>query len=134
MIFYWSVVLINMIGKIRPFSVVRQTPVHNMSGYHEGVGKAAGSRPRSTSTRSNVGGEDRYPARDIRYEEGQGTHTAKTGSQRPSHVPKYTCSMCQDLCCGLARELVSTAFGLGKSNLSRWVSLIISTFKFNFVF
>ena len=105
-----------------------------MSGLYGDGGKAAGCRPRSTSTRSSGGGEDRYPARDIRYEEGQGTHTAKTGGQRPSHVPKYTCSTCQDLCCGLARELVSTAFGLGKSNLSRWVSLIITTFKFNYVF
>ena len=92
-----------------------------MSGLYAGVGKAAGCRPRSTSARSSGEGEDRYPARDIRYGEGQGTHTAKTG-QRPSHVPKYTCSTCQDLCCGLARELVTMAFGLGKSSLSRWVS------------
>ena len=122
-----------MIGEIRSFSVVHQSSSHNMSGFNEGAGKAAGSRPRSTSTRSNVGGEDRYPARDIRYEEGQGTHTSRTGSQRPSHVPKYTCSTCQDLCCGLARELVSTAFGLGKSNLSRWVSLINAIFRIKYL-
>ena len=105
-----------------------------MSGLYGDGGKAASCRPRSTSTMSTGGGEDRYPARDIRYEEGQGTHTAKTGGQRPSHVPKYTCSTCQDLCCGLARELVSTAFGLGKSNLSRWVSLIIAIFRINYFF
>ena len=49
-------------------------------------------------------------------------------------MPRYTCGTCQDLCCGLARELVSTAFGLGKSNLSRWVSVIISIFKVNCIF
>ena len=106
-----------------------------MSGFHEGVGKAGGSRPRSTSTRSNGGGEDRYPARDIRFEvEGQGTRSDRTSSQRPRHVPRYNCGTCHDLCCGLARELVSTAFGLGKSSLSRWVSAIITIFKFNCIF
>ena len=93
-----------------------------MPGLYVDGGKAVGCRPRSTSNRSSGDGEDRYPARDIRYEEGQGTHTAKTGGQRPCHVPKYTCSTCQDLCCGLARELVTKAFGLGKSSLSRRVS------------
>ena len=115
-----------MIGKIRSFSVVYQSSSHNMSGFTEGAGKAAGSRPRSTSTRSNVGGEDRYPARDIRYEvEGQGTHTDRPGSQRPRHVPRYTCGTCHDLCCSLAQELVTTAFGLGRITMSKWVSEVV---------
>ena len=93
-----------------------------MPGLYVDGGKAVGCRPRSTSNRSSGDGEDHYLARDIRYEEGKGTHISKTDSQRPSHVPKYTCSTCQDLCCGLARELVTLAFGLGKSSLSRRVS------------
>ena len=43
-------------------------------------------------------------------------------------MPRYTCGTCHDLCCGLARELVTTAFGLGRSSLSRWVSKVISIF------
>ena len=96
-----------------------------MPGLYADRGKAVGCRPRFTSNRSNGDGEDCYPARDIRYEEGQGTHVAKPNGQRPS---KYTCSTCQDLCCGLARELVTKAFGLGKSSLSRRVSSVIVTY------
>ena len=93
-----------------------------MSGLYGAGGKAASCGPRSTTSRSSGDGEECYPARDIRYEEGQGTNVAKPNGQRPCHVPKYTRSTCQDLCCGLARELVTKAFGLGKSSLSRRVS------------
>ena len=129
---YWSVVFVNVNGKIRSFSVVRQSSSGRitMSGFREGVGKAIGTRPRSDSSRSNGGGnEDHYPARDIRYEmEGSGSRTERSSSQRPRHVPRYTCGTCHDLCCGLARELVTTAFGLGRSSLSRWVSKVTSIF------
>ena len=126
-------ILINVKGIIRSFSVVRQTSSGRitMSGSYEG-GKATGTRPRFVSSRSNGGVEydDRYPARDVRLYgmEGSGTRTERSGSQRPRHVPRYTCGTCHDLCCGLARELVTTAFGLGRSSLSRWVSKVISIF------
>ena len=126
-------VLINVKGIIRSFSVVRQTSSSRiiMSGSSEG-GKATGTRPRVVSTRSNGGveDEDNYPARDVRLYgmEGSGTRTERSSSQRPRHVPRYTCGTCHDLCCGLARELVTTAFGLGRSSLSRWVSEVISIF------
>ena len=99
---------------------------HNMSGFYEGVGKGTSSRQRSRTSRSNGGGDDRYPARDIRYEvEGQGSRSERSSSQRPRHVPRYTCGTCHDLCCGLARELITTAFGLGKIKMSRWVSEVV---------
>ena len=102
-----------------------------MSGCYKG-GKATGARRRTVSTGENEGRGDEivYPARDIRSEgyQGPGRRLERSGSQRPRHVPRYTCGTCQDLCCGLARELVSTAFGLGRSSLSRWVSAIISIF------
>ena len=122
-----------MKGIIRSFSVVRHTSTSHitMSASSEG-GKATGTRPRIVSTRSNGGLEekDNYLARDVRLYrmEGSGARTEKSGSQRPRHVPRYTCGTCHDLCCGLARELVTTAFGLGRSSLSRWVSEVISFF------
>ena len=87
-----------------------------MPGLYADRGKAVGCRPRSTSNRSSGDGEDCYPARDIRYEEGQGTHVAKPNGQRPN---KYTCPTCE-----LARELVTKAFSLGKSSLSCRVSSV----------
>ena len=89
-----------------------------MPGLYADRGKAVGCRPRVTSKRSSGDGEDCFPARDIR--EGQGTHVAKPNGQRPT---KFTCSTC-----GLARELVTKAFGLGKSSLSCRVSSVIVTY------
>ena len=102
-----------------------------MSGVSKG-GKATGARPKTVSTGGNEGREDEinYPARDIRRDgiEGSGIRMERSGSQRPRHVPRYTCGTCHDLCCGLARELVTTAFGLGRISMSRWVSEVISIF------
>ena len=89
-----------------------------MPGLYADRGKAVGCRPRVTSNRSSGDGEDCFPARDIR--EGQGSHIAKPNGQRPT---KFTCSTC-----GLARELVTKAFGLGKSSLSCRVSSVIVTY------
>ena len=92
-------------------------------------GKATGARPRTVSTEGSEGREDEivYPARDICSEgyDGPGRRMERSGSQRPRHVPRYTCGTCHDLCCGLARELVTTAFGLGRINMSRWVSEVV---------
>ena len=126
-------VLINVKGIIRSFSVVRHTSSSHitMSGASEG-GKATGTRPWIVSTRSNgcLEEKDNYPAKDVRLYrmEGSGIWMERSGSQRPRHVPRYTCGTCHDLCCGLARELVTTAFGLGRSSLSRWISKVISIF------
>ena len=136
---YWSDVLINVEGNIRSFSVVRHNSSSSitMSGA-KGGGKATGTRPRIVTTRSNEGREDNvnYPARDIRLDEveGTGTRVERSGSQRPRHVPRYTCGTCHDLCCGLARELVTTAFGLGRTSMSRWVSEVVPIFEVNFTF
>ena len=89
-----------------------------MPGLYADRGKAVGCRPRITSNRSSGDGEDCFPARDIR--EGQGTLVAKPNGQRPN---KYTCPTC-----GLARELVTKAFGLGKSSLSCRVSSVNVTY------
>ena len=67
-------------------------------------------------------------ARDIREteqgEKGLGRRQEKSSVQQK---PKksFTCVTCQDLCCGLARELVTEAFGLGKVTMSRKVILIV---------
>ena len=99
-----------------------------MSGVSKG-GKATGARPKTVSTGGNEGREDEiiYPARDIRRDgiEGPGIRMERSSSQRSRHVPRYTCGTCHDLCCGLARELVTTAFGLGRISMSRWVSEVI---------
>ena len=56
-------------------------------------------------------------AQDIRETE-QGEQGAGRRREKPAGQPRprksFTCSTCEDLCCGLARELVSEAFELGK--------------------
>ena len=92
-------------------------------------GKATGARSRDVPTVVGDGGEDGiiFPARDIRRDgvEGPRVRMERNGSQRSRHVPRYTCGTCQDLCCGLARELVTAAFSLGRIEMSRWVSEVI---------
>ena len=83
-----------------------------MPGLYADKGKGGGCKPRITTNRSSGGGEDCFPARDIR--EGQGTLVAKPNGPRPN---KYICPTCD-----LARELVTKAFSLGKSSLSCVVS------------
>ena len=70
-------------------------------------------------------------AQDIRETERgeQGTgrrHEKPTNQQKPKK--SFNCATCQDLCCGLARELVTAAFGLGKVTMSRRVIMIVSVF------
>ena len=89
-----------------------------MPGLYADKGKGGGCKPRNTSNRCSGGGEDTFASRDIR--EGQGTLVAKPNGQRPN---KYTCPTC-----GLARELVTKAFGLGKSSLSCRVSSVNVTY------
>ena len=100
-----------------------------MSGISKG-GKATGARRRTVSSGEHGDREDEvvYPARDIRSEgyQGPGRRLERSVSQRPRHVPRYTCGTCHDLCCGLARELVTAAFGLGRITMSRWVSEVVS--------
>ena len=86
-----------------------------MPQFYADRGKGGGFRPRVTTSRCSNGGEDTFPARDIR--EGQGTLVAKPNGPRPN---KYICPTCD-----LARELVTKAFSLGKSRLSCKVSLIV---------
>ena len=98
-----------------------------MSGCYKG-GKATGARRRTVSTGENEGRGDEivYPARDIRSEgyQGPGRRLERSGSQRPRK--SYTCGTCHDLCCGLARELVTAAFGLGRITMSRKVSEVVA--------
>ena len=83
-----------------------------MPGLYADRGKGGGCKPRITTSRCSGGGEDTFPARDIR--QGQGTLVAKPNGPRPN---KYICPTCD-----LARDLVSKAFSLGKSSLSCVVS------------
>ena len=93
-----------------------------MSGISKG-GKATGARPTTVSTLGSEGRENEiiYPTMDIRCEryEGLGRQMERSGSQRSRYVPSYTCGKCHDLLCGLARDIVMTAFGLGRINMYR---------------
>ena len=53
----------------------------------------------------------RWLAQDIR-ETGHKRREKPAGQPRPRK--SFTCTTCEDLCCGLARELVSEAFELGE--------------------
>ena len=70
------------------------------------------------------GDEVTWLARDVR-ETGRGEQGA--GRQPSGARPKkrYSCATCHDLCCGLARELVATAFGLGKVTMSPKVIIVV---------
>ena len=68
-------------------------------------------------------------ARDVRLtgRGGQGTG----GCMKPDGAkPKrwYSCATCHDNCCGLARELVATAFKLGKVTMSPKVMMVVICF------
>ena len=99
-----------------------------MSGCQSKGGKATGARRKTVSTGESGGrGEETvFPARDIRCEgyQGSGRRLERSGSQRPRK--SYTCGTCHDLCCGLARELVTAAFGLGRITMSRKVSEVVA--------
>ena len=83
-----------------------------MPQFYADRGKGGGFKPRVTSNRCSNGGEETFPARDIR--QGQGTLVTKPTGARPKE------SICPT--CNLARDLVSKAFHLGKSSLSSAVS------------
>ena len=89
-----------------------------MPQFYADRGKGGGFKPRAATNRCINGGEETFPARDIR--QGQGTLVTKPTGARPKESSCPTCS--------LARDLVSKAFHLGKSSLSSAVSSV------NFVF
>ena len=67
-----------------------------------------------------------WPARDIRStgRGGQGLgQVNKHGVAKPRR--KFSCSNCQDNCCGLARELVRVAFKMGRVTMSPKVMIFI---------
>ena len=100
-----------------------------MSGYRGKRGKVIGEGRGAGSGGAGEGHEApiNWLARDIREtdqgEQGSGRRPEKPSSQK-SKKP-YSCATCHDLCCGLARELVMAAFGLGKVTMSRKVIMII---------
>ena len=83
-----------------------------MPQFYADRGKGGGFKPRVTGSRCSNGGEETFPARDIR--QGQGTLVTKPTGARPK---EFVCPTCD-----LARDLVSKAFHLGKSSLSSAVS------------
>ena len=88
-----------------------------------GEGRGAGS----TGAGEGPKGQVTWLARDVREtdqgEQGQGRRPEKPSSQKPKKP--YSCATCHDLCCGLARELVTAAFGLGKVTMSQKVIEIV---------
>ena len=87
-----------------------------MLGEGRGVGRqGAGEGP---------GDEVVWLARDV----GETKKGEQGLQERPSGArPKkrYSCATCHDNCCGLARELVATAFKLGKVTMSPKVLIVV---------
>ena len=100
-----------------------------MSGGRGKGGKVIGEgRGAGWAGEEGHGAHVNWLTRDIREtergEQGTGRRAEKPSvQQRPKK--SFTCSTCQDLCCGLARELVTEAFGLGEVTMSRKVILIV---------
>ena len=65
-------------------------------------------------------------ARDVRIT-GKGEHGPGRFGKQVGVKPKkpFKCATCHDNCCGLARELVATAFKLGKVTMSPKVLMIV---------
>ena len=89
-----------------------------MLGEGRGVGRqGAGEGP---------GDEVVWLARDVREtdkgEQGPGLQERPSGA-KPKKL--YSCATCHDNCCGLARELVATAFKLGKVTMSPQVLIVV---------
>ena len=105
----------------------KQFQAPTMSGCRGKGGKVIGEGRGSGSAGVGEGHEDpiAFPARDIRDQgdQGSGRRLEKPSSQRPRKP--YSCATCHDLCCGLARELVTAAFGLGRVTMSRKVMEIV---------
>ena len=82
------------------------------AGEGHGAGRAGGE---------GHGAPVRWLAEDIR-------ETEQGRQEKPAVQPKlrklFTCKNCEDLCCGLARELVSEAFELEKITMSRKVIFV----------
>ena len=92
-------------------------------------GKVIGEGRGAVTSRAGEGpeGQVTWLSRDVR-ETDQGEQGARRRPEKPvGQKPKktFSCSTCQDLCCGLARELVTAAFGLGKVTMSRKVLMIV---------
>ena len=91
-----------------------------MSGGRGKGGKAIGEgRGAGWAGGEGHGTPVNWLAQDIRETE-QGRREKPSGQPRPRK--SFTCNTCEDLCCGLARELVSEAFELGKITMSRKVN------------
>ena len=94
--------------------------------FGEGHGAGGGKGGRAFGEGLGAGGEGpetpvRWLAQDIR-ETGHKRQEKPAGQPRPRKL--LDCTTCEDLCCGLARELVSEAFELGEITMSRKVILI----------
>ena len=88
-----------------------------------GEGRGAGYQGAGEGSEDEV----TWLSRDIR-ETGKGGKGRGKRNEKPSGAkPKkrYSCATCHDLCCGLARELVATAFGLGNVTMSPKVLMFV---------
>ena len=88
-----------------------------------GEGRGAGSQGAGEGPEGQV----TWLARDVREtdkgEQGPGRRPEKPSGAKPKK--RYSCATCHDNCCGLARELVATAFGLGKVTMSPKVLMVV---------
>ena len=93
-----------------------------------GVGPAGGEEAAEEAPGAGEGPGDEvvWLARDVREtdkgEQGPGLQEKPSGA-RPKK--RYSCATCHDNCCGLARELVATAFKLGKVTMSPKVLIVV---------
>ena len=93
--------------------------------YHRGKGGKVLGEGRGAGAQGS--GEVTWLARDVREtdkgEQGPGRRPEKLTGAKPKK--RYSCSTCHDNCCGLARELVASAFRLGKITMSPKVLIVI---------
>ena len=81
---------------------------------------ASGGKKAGKVSGKGRGDQVRWLARDIRQTD-QVSEGKPAIQPRPRKLPD--CRNCADLCCGLSRALVTEAFELGVTSMSRKVSL-----------
>ena len=98
--------------------------------YYRGKGGKLLGEGRGAGRQGDVGesgDEVVWLARDVRetakWKQGSGRYEKPSGAKPRK---RFACATCHDNCCGLARELVATAFNLGKITMSPKVLIVVN--------
>ena len=116
MAFHWFMLSINMPVFIETFSVV----LYKFIAYDLMASGGKGGK----GGKGDCSGQGKWPARDCRPE--YGGPVSRPGSRvrlNPRSRKGPDCRICDDICCGVSRALISKAFDLDCITVSRKVSL-----------